>query len=123
MSEAERSPELAAILWRGSEGWLERCVYTTFAHGSELVRVVLSGVAPPALRWFRAQGWIRPVKWNPSREQRFFGVGGTTVRAIETSKSEEHYPECWGWEPVPGTAAAALAWVEAARASSPHGTR
>jgi hypothetical protein len=99
--------------------WLDRCHNTTFAHGSELVLALgtpgkgKSGIsdngyyAEQILLAFESLGWIRRTgPATPSKEQRFFGVGGLS----NASKSSS--PIVFGFEPVRGCPEK-LAWIRA----------
>jgi hypothetical protein len=93
--------------------WLHRIYSVLEADGSALVQGLGSpnperrsghGIpdncyaADRLLDWFVDNGWIIPVSYNPSREQRFFGVGGRapgkTQRKPEWRKSHT-YPQEW----------------------------
>lgn len=39
-------------------------------------------------------GLIEKVRWNPTREQQFFGVGGTTIKGADKT----YHVECWSYD-------------------------
>lgn len=90
---------------RTTRDWLEKVAWSGRAHGSELIHA-LGGIsehyatgmsdnvasADRILKALLEAGWIvREVISSPSREQRFFGVGG--------GKSVGRYPCEFGYTP------------------------
>lgn len=79
--------------------WAVRCWHTSLGSGPDLVNALAdSHAAAQVLRCAEYAGWIKRVKWCPSREQQFFGVGGLDIKAAKNHASDFHI-ECWTFEP------------------------
>lgn len=99
-----------------TQDWLVRIFNMAEADGSDLVmglgtpnpkRRGVAGLsdncrtADTILDWLVDNGWIKPLSYNPSREQRFFGVGGrapghTPRKAVW--RGSHTYPQEWRFE-------------------------
>jgi len=95
------TPEMTLDLYGGEafRRWLQRCFDALFGHGSNLVYDLGTKAdnvyaACRCLEAAEALGWIKRVKFSPTREQRFFDVNETLKYSPQAN------PHAYGWEPV-----------------------
>lgn len=86
-----------------AQAWLDRCLGTTFAHGSALVEALKCAgnvyIADRCLEWWESQGVIeRTGPATPTASQQFMGHGG--MWWCDMKRRPALHPPCFfGWRP------------------------